>query len=87
MKLCVCGHDGPTQHRDTGACRVCGCEMFDWAQPRIVLSEYPGGVVCGECSVPFRDGDSFAERIEGEHEALPVAMLVCESCAGVQEQP
>jgi hypothetical protein len=80
---CVCGHDGPTEHALSGECKRCACELFDWKEPRIVIGEFPDGVICGECDRPFADGDRFAEQILSD-DGTPVTIRVCEPCGGLK---
>lgn len=76
--ICLCGHDGPSQHARDGACFVCGCAMFDQIVPHIYRSEFPVWPInCGACGQPFNDGEEYRSLWVD----LDCAELVCVRCA------
>lgn len=85
MAICVCGHDGPTQHSESGECRACNCLAFDEWQARYVTNDWPHGLNCANCSRPFRDGQVirhvFDQFISGPGgHSIPAMLVVCEPC-------
>jgi hypothetical protein len=43
--------------------------------------DWPHGLRCAECQVPFREGMPYSERLTGFQDDNPMLLIICVGCA------